>query len=74
MGLTKCKDCIYGDCYGGYNRSCEIFPSIGKTLITTDDFFCFTSGKSKKEWEKEVNNSSTNTEGGSNTAHCMKVR
>ena len=72
MGFTTCKDCIYGDCFGGFNRSCEVFPSIGKTLITPDNFFCFTSGKSKKEWEEEIKKSSK-PEGGGNTARYRKV-
>lgn len=53
MGIVKCKDCIYGDCYGGKNRSCLQFKDIGETYIVTDDFFCFTKGKSKEEWKQE---------------------
>lgn len=53
MGFTKCKDCIYGDCFGGKNRGCLQFPDIGKTHIVTDDFFCFTTGKSREEWKIE---------------------
>ncbi len=53
MAFVQCKDCIYGDCYGGKVRSCQQSPDIGTVLIVTDDFFCFTRGKSRKEWREE---------------------
>lgn len=53
MAFTKCKDCIYGDCFAGRVRSCDKYPSIGTTHIVTDDFFCFTEGKSREEWKRE---------------------
>lgn len=53
MGIVKCRDCIYGDCFGGKNRSCVQFPAIGTIYDVSDDFFCFTKGKSKEEWQRE---------------------
>ena len=55
MGIVKCRDCIYGDCFGGKNRSCAQFPSIGTSYDVADDFFCFAKGKSKEEWKREIN-------------------
>ena len=53
MGFTKCKDCIYGDCFGGKYRGCLQFTDFGKTHIVTDDFFSITTGKSREEWKIE---------------------
>ena len=36
--LTTCRDCVYGDVYGGINRFCSEWPD--RVGIVDADFFC----------------------------------
>ena len=51
MAFCICKNCIYGDCAGGMNRSCSEWPKLGKEYLVTDTFFC-DRGLSREEAEK----------------------
>lgn len=51
--MTQCKDCIYGDCHNGINRSCSEWPAIGKVYIVDDIFFC-DKGLSREEAKRRL--------------------
>lgn len=46
--MVTCKECIYGDCFGGINRYCEIWESIGRIYIVDENFYC-EKGKKRNE-------------------------